>query len=69
MKIEPIDAHAWFGSENLRKRAFGRPKHSWSDYIKIYHKQVWENLEWIHLADNEDNWRSVVNAAMNPRVL
>jgi len=37
-----------------RKRAFGRPRHSWSDNIKIDLKQVWENVEWIHLADNRD---------------
>jgi hypothetical protein len=26
-------------------------------------------VEWIHLAEDEDRWRAVVNAVMNLRVL
>jgi lysyl-tRNA synthetase class I len=36
--------------------------------LKLF-KQVSENVELIHLADNRDGWRSVVNAVMNVRVL
>jgi hypothetical protein len=30
---------------------------------------VWGVVEWIHLAQDRDRWRAVVNAVMNPRVL
>jgi hypothetical protein len=29
----------------------------------------WRGVEWIHLAQDMDRWRAVVNAVMNPRVL
>jgi hypothetical protein len=30
---------------------------------------VWGSVEWIHLAQDRDLWRAVVNAVMNLRVL
>jgi hypothetical protein len=30
---------------------------------------VWGGVEWIHVAQDRDRWRAVVNAVMNLRVL
>jgi hypothetical protein len=30
---------------------------------------AWGDVEWLHLAQNRDRWRAVVNAVMNLRVL
>jgi hypothetical protein len=30
---------------------------------------VGEGVEWIHLAQDRDRWRAVVNAVMKPQVL
>jgi hypothetical protein len=42
-----------------------RPKHKWKDNIKMDLKEIGrEGLDWIHLAQNRDHWRAVVNTAM-----
>jgi hypothetical protein len=35
----------------------------------ILGRLVWGDVEWIHLAQDRDRWRAVVNAVMNLRVL
>jgi hypothetical protein len=40
------------------------------DGIKMDLRETgWGYVEWIHLAQDRDRWRAVVNAVMNPRVL
>jgi hypothetical protein len=28
----------------------------------------WKGVDWIHLAQDKDQWRAVVNTVMNPQV-
>jgi hypothetical protein len=35
----------------------------------ILRRLVWGGVEWIHLAQDRDRWRALVNAVMNLRVL
>jgi hypothetical protein len=52
------------------KRPLGRPRRRWEDGLKTdFGEIVWEGVEWIHLAEDRDRWRAVVNAVMNLRVL
>jgi hypothetical protein len=37
--------HEQFQSENLKKRAFGRPKHRWEDNIKMDLKEIGYGLD------------------------
>jgi hypothetical protein len=47
-----------------------RPRRRWEDGIKMDLREIgWGGVEWIHLAQDRDRWRAVVNAVMNPRVL
>jgi hypothetical protein len=52
------------------KRPLERPRRRWEDGIKMDLREIgWEGVEWIHLAQDRDRWRAVVNAVMNLRVL
>jgi hypothetical protein len=52
------------------KRLLGRPRRGWADGIKVdYREMGWGGVEWIHLAQDRDRWRAVVNAVMNLSVL
>jgi hypothetical protein len=47
-----------------------RPRRRWEDGIKTDLREIgWGGVEWIHLAQDRDRWRAVVNAVMNLRVL
>jgi hypothetical protein len=38
--------------------------------IKMYLREIgWGGVEWIHVAQDRDRWRAVVNAVMNLQVL
>jgi hypothetical protein len=52
------------------KRPLGRPRRIWEDGIKMELREIGcGGVEWIHLAQDRDLWRAVVNALMNLRVL
>jgi hypothetical protein len=52
------------------KRPLERPRRRWEDGIKMDLKGIgWGGEEWVHLAQDRDRWRAVVNAVMNLRVL
>jgi hypothetical protein len=54
----------------MRKLERKRPRRRWKDRIKMDIREVgWGGVEWIHLAQDTDRWRAVVNAVMNLRVL
>jgi hypothetical protein len=52
------------------KRSLRRPWRSrWEDNIKMNLKEVrMQVVDWIHVAQVEDRWRTLVNTVMNLRV-
>jgi hypothetical protein len=52
------------------KRVLGRPRHRWEDGIKMDLGEIsLGGVDWIRLAQDRDQWRAVVSAVMNLRIL
>jgi hypothetical protein len=52
-----------------RKRPLRRTRRRWEDNIRMDLREiVWEGVDWMHLAEDRDQWRVVVNTVMNLRV-
>jgi hypothetical protein len=48
------------------KRPLGRPRHRRVDSIKIDLREIkCSCIDWIHLAEDRDQWRILVNAVIN----
>jgi hypothetical protein len=51
------------------KTPLGRPRSRWVDSIKIDLREIeWDGMDWIHLAQDRDQWRALVNTVMNLRI-
>jgi hypothetical protein len=47
-------------------RSARRPWQKWDDNIKIGLGEIrYEGVDWIHLVQDRDQWRAVVNVVMN----
>jgi hypothetical protein len=67
---EGRNVYRFFVGKLEGKRPLGRQRRRWENGIKMDLKEIrrWD-VEWIHLAQDRDRWRAVVNAVMNLRVL
>jgi hypothetical protein len=51
------------------KKPLRRPRYRWKDNIRIDVREIgWEIVDWIHLAQDGDQWLALVNTVMNFRV-
>jgi hypothetical protein len=51
------------------RRPLGRPRRRWEDSIKMDLREIgFGDVDWIHLAQDRDRWRTLVNTVMNLRV-
>jgi hypothetical protein len=47
------------------RRPLGRPRRRWEDNIGMDLREVrFEDVDWIHLAQDRDKWRALVNTVM-----
>jgi hypothetical protein len=51
------------------RRPLGRPRHRWEDNIEMDHREIgFGDVDQIHLAQDTDRWRALVNTVMNLRI-
>jgi hypothetical protein len=51
------------------KRQLGRPRRRWENNVKMDLRGIgWGGADWIVLAQDRDQWRALVNTALNLRV-
>jgi hypothetical protein len=51
------------------KRPLGRPRRRWVDNINMDLREIgWDDMDWIELAQDRDQRRTLVNTVMNLRV-
>jgi hypothetical protein len=52
-----------------RKIPLGRHRCRWEDNIRMDHKEIgWEGVDWVYLAQDTDQWWTVVKVVMNLQV-
>jgi hypothetical protein len=50
------------------KRLLGRLRHRWKDNINVELREIGsEGMDWIHLTQDRDRWRALVNTVMKLR--
>jgi hypothetical protein len=48
------------------KTPLGRPRRRWEDNMKMGLKAIgWGGTDWVHLAQDRDQWTALVNTVMN----
>jgi hypothetical protein len=66
---EKRNAYGILVGKSEGKRPLGRPRRRWQDNIKMDLKEIgWGGMDCLDLAQDRDQWRAVVNTAMNLRV-
>jgi hypothetical protein len=51
------------------KRPLRRPRHRWMDNIRLDLREMdWEVMDWIHLAQDRNQWQALMNVVMNLQV-
>jgi hypothetical protein len=52
------------------KRPLGGPSRGFEDNIRMDLRKIgWDGVDWMHLAQDTDQWRALVNTMMNLWVL
>jgi hypothetical protein len=66
---ERRNAYRIFVGKPEGKRPLGRPRRRWVDNIRMDLVEVgWGAVDWVHLAQDRNRWRALVNSVLNLRV-
>jgi hypothetical protein len=59
----------WWESQKERDHWEDQDVGGWTILKWILEREVWNDMDWIDLAQDRDRWRALVNTIMNLRVL
>jgi hypothetical protein len=63
---EMRDAYEILVGKPEGKRPLRRPTCRWEDNIRMDLREIgWEGVDWIHLTQDRDKWKALVNTIMN----
>jgi hypothetical protein len=63
---EKVNTYRVLVRKTRRKETTGKPKLRLEDNIKMDLRKIrWGVVHWIHLAQDRDHWRALVNTVMN----
>jgi hypothetical protein len=63
-----IDSFKLFVGKSEGKGPLGRARSRWDDITMDLREIMWEVGDWMHLAQDRNQWRAVVNKVMNLRL-
>jgi hypothetical protein len=67
---EEREIYTCFDGKPEGRRPLGGLRYKWEDGIKMNLRETgWEGVEWIHLAEDRNQWWAVVNTVMNLWIL
>jgi hypothetical protein len=67
--VEVRNAYSILVGKPEGRRPLGRPRHKWEDNIGMDLREIgFGDVDWIHLAQDRDKWRALVNTVMNLQV-
>jgi hypothetical protein len=60
------EKHKILVGKSEKKRPLGRPRHRREDNIRMDLTEIgWNTVDWIHLAQNKDQWWALVNTVIS----
>jgi hypothetical protein len=66
---EKMNAYRILVGKPEGKRPLGRPRRRWVDNIKMDLREIGrDEVNWIDVAQDRDQWRALVNTVLNLRV-
>jgi hypothetical protein len=66
---EKKNSYKIFVRKPERNRPIGRPRRRWQDNIKMDLREIgWGGMDWIDLAQDMEQWKTLVNTVMNIQV-